>query len=118
MLSDMNLDPASVTILPLSYYLSSPSLGQFTRNGYVDGWLRIGVGSSPESQGSSLTLPRLVEQQKHAVSEVMHTFTSDGPVLPEYKSSSSSSPKKGLYTTVYEYTFAFARNEGQKNLRM
>ena len=33
MLSDINLDPASVNILPLSYYLSSPSLGQFTRNG-------------------------------------------------------------------------------------
>ena len=25
-------------------------------------------------------------------------------------------PKKGLYTTVYEYTFAFAREEQQKNV--
>ena len=43
MLSDLDIDPASVDVLPLSYYLDSPGLGQFTRAGYVHGWIRLNV---------------------------------------------------------------------------
>ncbi|KAL4400780.1 Scaffold-type E3 ligase [Malassezia pachydermatis] len=112
MLQDLGIDPASVAVLPLSYYLNAPTLGQFTRSDYTEGWLRLGVGAT--TQGP-LTHDILLAQQKEAVARMMETFAQDGPVLPLYKTPSPPS-KKGLYTTVYEYTFAFARGEGQKNL--
>jgi defective in cullin neddylation protein 1 len=110
MLQNLGIDPASVAVLPLSYYLDSPALGQFARAAYVDGWLRLGVGA-----GAS-TKDEVLAQQRAAVSSVMESFAADGPVVPPYASRGAPLLKKGLYTTVYEYTFVFARSEGQKNL--
>lgn len=113
MMTDLKVDPASVVVLPLSYYLESPSLGHFTRQGFVDGWLRLGLG--PALQGSSST-EQVRELQQRVLPELMHAFETNAPVLPSRRSTTEPSTKKGLYTTVYEYTFLFARSEGQKNL--
>lgn len=111
MLQDLGVDPAGVEVLVLSYYLGSPALGKFSRDGYTDGWLRLGVGVELES-----SMEGLLAQQQAAMARVMDTFVHGGPVLPAWKAAGPPTTKS-LYTAVYEYTFLFARSEGQKNLR-
>ncbi|KAI3623287.1 DCN1 [Malassezia furfur] len=52
---------------------------------------------------------------RRAVPAIDEAFRTNGPVLPP-RTPGQGASKKGLYTTVYEYTFVFARSEGQKNL--
>lgn len=113
LLDELGVDPASVDVLPLSFYLESPALGQFTRSEFLNGWLRLGVGVSPISDQEELR-----RQQRQSMARVMDAFRANAPVVPKFKSTEKASSQKGLYTAVYEYTFAFARAEGQKNLRM
>lgn len=113
MFNEINVDVASVAVLPLSYYLDSPSLGHFTRAGYVEGWLRLGLGASLTGSPSK---EKVLELQQGVVPALMHTFATDGAVIPPRYPIRATPSKKGLYTTVYEYTFMFARSEGQKNI--
>lgn len=113
LLNELGVDPASVDVLPLSFYLESPTLGQFTRSEFINGWLRLGVGASPISDQEELK-----RQQRQGMAQVMEAFRADAPVTPKFNTTEKASSQKGLYTAVYEYTFAFARAEGQKNLRM
>ena len=112
---DLGVDPNSVEVLPLSYYFESPILGTISREGFVHCWLRLGVGR--------MSTDNLMEQEKEAVKGVMDSFYSDGPVVPPFDSVKSLTPsryttKKGLFATVYEFAFDFARNPSQRNLRM
>lgn len=112
--NDLEVDPNSVVVLPLSYYLESPVLGTISREGFVNCWLRLGVGNTSSDN--------VLEQEKKAVQSIMDTFCTNGPVLPPFFSMSNPPPltkmsSKGFYTTVYEFTFDFARNPTQRNLR-
>ncbi|WFD30400.1 Scaffold-type E3 ligase [Malassezia sp. CBS 17886] len=116
MLQDLAVDPGSVVIIPLSYYLGSPSLGHFPRGEYIDGWLRLGVGASASG---ALTKEDLIYQQKEAVAAILDAFQSDAPLMPPLAAPGKPvrpPTKKGLYTTAYDYAFSFACPEGQKNL--
>ncbi|WFD05676.1 nucleolar complex protein 14 [Malassezia vespertilionis] len=112
MLSDLHIDPASVAVLPLSYYLGSPSLGHFTRKHYIEGWLRLGVGAAEQT----VTQDEILAQQRQVIPRLMETFQQDGAVI--HTRTNTTPSKRGLYTTVYDYTFIFARTEGQKNLAL
>lgn len=110
MFEALGVDVASVAVLPLSYYLASPALGHFTRAGYTDGWLQLGLGPSLQDVAGADAVLAL---QRAVLPSLMATFEANGAVLP---SRTAAPPKKGLYTSVYEYTFLFARADGQKNL--
>ncbi|WFD44678.1 Scaffold-type E3 ligase [Malassezia psittaci] len=110
---DLQVDVASVTVLPLSYYLNAPSLGHFTKQGFVDGWMRLGI--APDLLGSP-SKDKILQRMQQSIPEIFQAFQSNSPALPLLGKSAANSSEKGLYTTVYEYTFLFARSEGQKNL--
>lgn len=103
----LGLDPEDVVLLPLSFYLDSPTMGKFTKQGFVQGWKTLSEGTSGSSscttmEGQKKRLPRLAEELK-----------SDEPVRGDL----ATKGKGGLYKRVYEYAYNFARPEGQKSLR-
>lgn len=98
MFGDLGIAPDSVTVLPLSYCLQSPSLGLFHREPYVTGWAML-IGNVKASSDEVL------DQQREAIPRLQDAFARDEPLFG-----------KGLYTSVYEYAFLFTRAEGQKSL--
>lgn len=96
--SSLEISPEDVVMLPLSFYLRSPSMGHFSRSGFVDGWRELGADSLESMKGA---LPALLEDLRQ-----------DRPV----KGKLASEGKGGLYARVYEWCYAYARDEGQKSL--
>jgi len=99
--SDLGISPEDPVILPLSFYLKSPSLGTFSREGYVDGWRSLGSGLDTK------------EKQKEFVNGTLaRELRQNAPV----RGTLATQGKGRLYQRVYEFTYAFARPEGQKSL--
>ncbi|CAD6887679.1 unnamed protein product [Tilletia controversa] len=99
--SDLGISPEDPAILPLSFYLRSPSLGTFTREEYVEGWRSLGSGLDTK------------EKQKEYVAKTLSKeLRQDAPV----RGPLATQGKGGLYRRVYEFTYTFARPEGQKSL--
>jgi len=46
-LQALGLDPEEPVVLVLAYQLDSPSIGIFTRQGFVEGWRTIGYDPTP-----------------------------------------------------------------------
>lgn len=107
----LEVSPEDVVFLPLSYYLKSPSIGTFNRTDYVNGW-------------KMLDLSDTIEKQKKTLEQLRTELLDNKPLrlerIAEEKSNpaTASSANKGLYEKVYEYTYAFARREGQKSLAL
>jgi DCN1-like protein 1/2 len=107
----LDVSPEDVVFLPLSYYLKSPSIGTFTRADYVNGW-------------KMLDLSDTIEKQKKTLGKLRQELLENRPLrlerLAEEKANAvtASSANKGLYEKVYEYTYGFARREGQKSLAL
>ncbi|KAG9308713.1 Cullin binding-domain-containing protein [Chiua virens] len=74
-------------LLSLAYELQSPHLGEWTRKGWLDGWKSIGCDT--------------MDGMKTALARLETKLGSD----PSY------------FRTIYNYTFTFARLEGQRSLR-
>lgn len=113
---DLGVALDDVLILPLCYYLGAPLMGKFTRQGWVAGWLTLDVADT-------------LELQKQALPTLRNEFDSDAPARPivaladkgseagkKASTPSLSSAPAGLFKKVYEFTFGFARPEGQKSL--
>ncbi|SPO21635.1 related to DCN1 - scaffold-type E3 ligase [Ustilago trichophora] len=107
----LEVSPEDVVFLPLSYYLKSPSIGNFTRNEYVNGW-------------KMLELSDTIEKQRNTLEKLRRELLENKPLRRERIAEEKSNPataasaNKGLYEKVYEYTYAFARREGQKSLAL
>lgn len=102
MCEDLGISPEDVVMLPLSFYLRSPSLGTFQKTPYIDGWRAIADTEKIDSlAGQKKLLPRLRDELKK-----------DSPVRGDRGTES----KSGLFHRVYEFTYTFAREEGQKSL--
>lgn len=104
MCQDLDISPEDVVMLPLSFYLRSPSLGTFQRNSYIDGWKDIAGTFKVDS----------LDAQKDLLPALREDLRNDAPVRGERSKESQA----GLFHRVYEFTYAFARPEGQKSLRM
>lgn len=103
MCEDLGISPDDVVMLPLSFYLRSPSLGAFHRDAYIEGWRAIaGTGKCDTLESQKQLLPKLREELKQ-----------DAAVRGERANES----KQGLFHRTYEFTYTFARPEGQKSLR-
>ncbi|EAU87963.1 defective in Cullin neddylation protein 1 [Coprinopsis cinerea okayama7 len=83
---DLEIDPEDVVMLAVAYELKSPRVGEWTKQGWVEGLKSLGVDSI---QGLKALLPKLRNQL-------------------------GSDPK--YFKKVYSHTFDFARNEGQRSL--
>ncbi|UZJ51562.1 hypothetical protein CBS101457_000882 [Exobasidium rhododendri] len=104
MFQDLDISPEDVVLLPLSFYLKSPSLGTFQKAQYIEGWKAIAGSEKVDSiQYQKKLLPRLREELKK-----------DAAVRDERGAES----KSGLFHRVYEFTYTFAREEGQKSLSL
>lgn len=102
MCEDLDISPEDVVMLPLSFYLRSPSLGTFQKTPYIEGWRAIaGTEKVDTLAAQKKMLPKLREEMKK-----------DAPVRGDRASES----KSGLFQRVYEFTYTFARPEGQKSL--
>ena len=102
--SQLEVSPEDVVLLALSFYLQSPTMGKFKRNEFISGWrtLADGTAACDSIEGQKKRLPKLLEElQKDA----------------HVKGELATKAKGGLYKRVYEYTYSFARPEGQKSLR-
>lgn len=84
--NDLGVDPEDVVLLPIAYELKSPTVGSFPRKPWTDGWCSLGCDSIPTMQAA---LPRLCDK-----------LAND----PSY------------FTSVYNYTFGFAKTSGQRSL--
>ncbi|KAG8215191.1 Cullin binding-domain-containing protein [Butyriboletus roseoflavus] len=83
---DLEGEDDTPKLLSLAYELQSPSLGEWTRKGWMDGWKSIGCDT--------------IDGMKTALTRLEAKLGSD----PTY------------FRTVYNYTFNFARSEGQRSL--
>ncbi|PWZ03251.1 DUF298-domain-containing protein [Testicularia cyperi] len=102
----LQVSPEDVVFLPLSFYLKSPSIGTFTREDYVNGWKILDQSDDLEKQ--QRTLQRLRQE-----------LYDNKPIRLERAAEEKSNPNaKRLYERVYEYTYGFARREGQKSLAL
>jgi len=85
---DLEVDPEDVVLLAVAFELKSPRMGQWTRQGWVDGWKAIGTDS--------------ISGMKSALARLRNQLASD----PSY------------FQKVYNHTFDFARAEGQRSLAL
>lgn len=83
---DLEVDPEDVVLLAIAFELKSPRIGQWTKQGWTDGWKSLRCDSIPAMKE---TLPRLRTR-----------LAND----PEY------------FQKVYIHTFNFARSDGQRSL--
>ncbi|KAH8112152.1 DUF298-domain-containing protein [Phellopilus nigrolimitatus] len=83
---DLSVDPEDVALLAIAYELKSPSMGSWTRKGWVDGWRSLGQDTI---DGMRTTLVQLSQK-----------LASDSRYFQQ----------------IYAYTFDFARSEGQRSL--
>ena len=84
--ADLGVDPEDVVLLAVAYELKAPGVGEFTRAGWRDGWRNLGIDSLA---GMKNALPRL---RRNLGSDFRY------------------------FKKVYQFTFDFARSEGQRSL--
>ncbi|CAE6432191.1 unnamed protein product [Rhizoctonia solani] len=83
---DLGVDPEDVSLLAVACELKSPTVGEWTRNGFVDGWKRLGCDT--------------IEQMKTTIATLRKKLSDD----PDY------------FSRVYTYTFNFAKAEGARSI--
>ncbi|KAM6492981.1 defective in Cullin neddylation protein 1 [Amanita muscaria] len=86
--SDLAVDPEDVVLLAVAYELKSPSVGRWTRTGWLEGWKRLKCDNIPAMQDALGRLRKRLESD------------------PTY------------FGDVYRYTFAFAKQEGQRSISL
>lgn len=89
-LGDLNVELDEVACLAVCELLKSPTMGQFTREGYLSGWRS--VPTNPDS---------IQKQASHA--DTVRTSLTQDPAL---------------FKRVYRYAFTISRPEGSRNLPM
>ncbi|KAI9189122.1 Scaffold-type E3 ligase [Blastocladiella emersonii ATCC 22665] len=85
---DLGVDPSDVVMLSVAYMLQCPHMCEFTRAGWTAGWSKLGADS--------------LDKMKAAVAKLRSDFAND----------------PAFFKNVYEYTFTFSREEGQKGLAL
>ncbi|PLB51253.1 defective in cullin neddylation protein 1 [Aspergillus steynii IBT 23096] len=83
---DIQVQLDEVTCLGIAELLKSPSMGEFTREGFLNGWRSVGCD----------TLDKMIAHASDIRSRI--------PTQPE------------LFRRVYRYTFPLCRMQGQRNL--
>jgi DCN1-like protein 1/2 len=80
------VDPEDVVLLAIAFELKSPRVGEWSRKGWVEGWKSLGCDSTDAMRAC----------------------------LPKLRTRLSADP--AYFKNVYNYTFDFARTQGQRSL--
>ncbi|EJD04875.1 DUF298-domain-containing protein [Fomitiporia mediterranea MF3/22] len=83
---DLAVNPEDVVLLAIAYELKAPSMGRWTRSGWLDGWRSLGQDTIGGMQTSLAALSQKLASDSR------------------------------YFQQVYKYTFDFARSEGQRSL--
>ncbi|RAL14810.1 defective in cullin neddylation 1 family protein, partial [Aspergillus homomorphus CBS 101889] len=86
-LGDVSVQLDEVTCLAIAELVQSPSMGEFTREGFLNGWRAVGAD----------TLPKMTAHAAELRARL--------PIQPD------------LFRRVYRYTFLLCRMPGQRNLQ-
>lgn len=81
------MNPEDVVLLAVAYELKSPGIGAFPKGGWVEGWKKLHCDSIPK--------------MKAQLAQLNSKLANDTDYLQN----------------VYNYTFNFAKNEGQRSIR-
>lgn len=102
-LQEIDVGLEEPTVLVVAELLKAPTMGEFSREGFVAGWLSLGqvlfCFSYPEV-ANGLASCKNLEQMRARVPALRRSLSSDEEV----------------FKRVYMYTFALARSPGQKSL--
>lgn len=101
---ELSISLEDVVLLPLSFYLQSPTMGRFTRDKFIAGWRTLADGTKACDT---------ISGQQKALKGLKEELLRDGEVKGELGTNGSA----GLFKRTYDYTYAFAKPEGQKSLR-
>ncbi|KAK0440057.1 Cullin binding-domain-containing protein [Armillaria borealis] len=85
---DLAVNPEDVVLLSIAYELKSKRMGEWGRQGWLEGWRSLGSDNIPAMRAS----------------------------LPKLSQKLSSDP--AYFRKVYNHTFDFGRSEGQRSLAM
>ncbi|QRW14071.1 cullin binding [Ceratobasidium sp. AG-Ba] len=84
--ADLGVDPEDVALLAVACELKSPTVGEWTRSGFTDGWKKLGCDTIPA--------------MKAKIDQLRTKLSQD----PAY------------FSKVYNYTFTFAKGEGARSI--
>ncbi|KAF2762572.1 hypothetical protein EJ05DRAFT_495451 [Pseudovirgaria hyperparasitica] len=82
------VDLAGIEMLVVSELLNCPTIGEITREGFIDGWSKVGADT--------------VSKQKTRITKIMKSLPSDHTT----------------FTLVYKHTFPLGRADGKKALQL
>jgi len=85
---DLDVNPEDVILLAVAYELKSPGIGAFPKEGWVSGWKRLECDSIPKMKAQLVQLKEKLSNDT------------------EY------------FQAVYNYTFDFAKTDGQRSIRI
>ena len=83
---DLQVDPEDVVMLAIAYELKSPGVCVWNRKGWTDGWKVLQCDTIQSMRAMTINLKKRL------------------------------SSDSGYFTKVYNYTFDFAKSEGQRSL--
>ncbi|KAB5592265.1 DCN1-like protein 1 [Ceratobasidium theobromae] len=83
---DLAIDPEDVSLLAVACELKSPSVGVWSRTGFIDGWKRLGSDS--------------IDSMKSSILKLREKLSKD----PDY------------FNRIYAFTFIFAKPEGARTV--
>lgn len=99
----MGVDPEDVVLLPVAYELKSPRMGEWTKKGWVDGWKSLGY----DRRAFERTTPLISGHRADNIPAMK-------ALLPTLRNRVASDPD--YFKQVYNYTFNFAKEEGQRSI--
>ena len=101
---DLEVDPEDVVLLAVAFELKSPRMGQWTKQGWTDGWKSLRYGTIYLTNLSQSTI-------HHHRCDSIPTMKE---ALPRLRTRLASEPE--YFQKVYIHTFNFARSDGQRSL--
>jgi len=101
---DLEVDPEDVVLLALAYELKSPRMAIWTKQGWVEGWKNLSCVHN---------YLRLLDRNFISIISC-DNLGSMRQVLPGLRRKLGSD--REYFTKVYNHTFDFSRNEGQRSL--
>lgn len=106
---DLDVNPEDVVLLAVAYELKSPSMGRWSRKGWVDGWRSLGCANILTSlEGFYCRFTNSITQHRADSIETMRDALT--------QLSSRLGSDSHYFQQVYAFSFDFSRGDGQRSL--
>ena len=125
---DLDVDPEDVVLLAVAYELKSPSMGQWERKGWVDGWKALGCVLSPAAAPCFFPLFTCVRAcvpppapPARACALCLRVRRCRVDTIDAMQGALATLRQRlatdtDYFRRVYNYTFEFSRPPGQRSL--